>query len=205
MNKDIIIENAIKYFSKLPGFGPRSARRTILYFLKNKDVVRHIIDNLEEIEEKVGLCEVCFNISTLNKCDICLDESRDKSKICIVAEVDDIWNIEKSGIFNGLYHALGGSLSAVSNITPDKLTFNSLFSRFASCNFEEIIFANNLSVEGATTVFYIMDEIKKLQNNGAMKYIKITELANGIPMGASLEYMDEGTIEVAFKARKSIL
>ncbi len=205
MNKDAIIENAIKYFSKLPGFGPRSARRTILYFLKNKDVVRHIIDNLEEIEEKVGLCEVCFNIATLNKCDICLDESRDKSKICIVAEVDDIWNIEKSGIFNGLYHALGGSLSAVSNITPDKLTFNSLFSRFSSCNFEEIIFANNLSVEGATTVFYIMDEIKKLQNNGAMKDIKITELANGIPMGASLEYMDEGTIEVAFKARKSIL
>ena len=205
MKHDQLIESTIKYFSKLPGFGPRSAKKTVLFFLKNKDFIQNFITNLTELEQKIKLCEVCFNASTTNKCNICLDENRDKSKICVVSDIDDIWNIEKSLTFKGVYHSLCGNLSAVSGVTPDKLTIQSFLSRLSAGEFSEVIFANNLSIDGATTVFYIIDEIEKLQTQGIIKQdLMITELANGIPIGANLEYMDEGTIEVAFKGRREI-
>lgn len=204
MKNEPLIESAIRYFAKLPGFGPRSARKTMLYFLKNKDLIEDFVANLNQIKNQIKLCVECNNISIQETCDICLNPNREKNKICVVCDVDDIWSIEKSGTFKGLYHSLGGNLSAISGITPDKLNLQSLFSRLASNQFDEIIFANNTSIEGATTVFYIIDEIEKLQAQGTLKEIKITELANGIPLGASLEYMDEGTIEAAFNSRKSI-
>lgn len=203
MKNDLPIEKAIKYFSKLPGFGPRSARKIVLYFLKNKELIKSFVHNLHELETEVKICKVCHNISSFEICEICTNEKRERKKLCIVSEVDDIWNLEKTGIFDGIYHCLGGSLSAISGITPEKLNLSTLFNRLTIDDFEEIIFANNLSIEGATTVFYIIDEIKTLQSNGILKQdLKITELANGIPVGASLEYMDEGTIKIAFNSRK---
>jgi recombination protein RecR len=204
MQNNHLIEEAIKYFSKLPGFGPRSAKKTLLFFLKNKDLIEKFTHNLIELQNTIQLCEICHNICTSNICDICTSHTRNKKQLCVVCEVDDIWNIEKSTIFKGVYHCLGGNLSAISGITPEKLTIQSLLNRIIDEKFEEIIFANNLSIEGATTVFYIIDEIEKLQNQGKINNIKITELANGIPLGGNLEYMDEGTIEVAFKARRGI-
>jgi recombination protein RecR len=153
----------------------------------------------------VVTCRECHNLSSFEICEICSNQSREHSKICVVSEVDDIWSIEKSSIFKGVYHCLGGSLSAVAGITPEKLNLASFFHRLESGKFDEIIFANNLSIEGATTVFYIIEEVENLKSRGILKEdIKITELANGIPIGASLEYMDEGTIKVAFNSRKSV-
>ena len=120
-------------------------------------------------------------------------------------EVDDLWNFEKSGIFNGIYHCLGGSLSAIAGVTAEDLNIQSLFSRLATEQFDEIIFANNLSIEGATTTFYILEEIYELKEKGNLRQdLKITELANGIPVGGSLEFMDEGTIKASFNSRKTI-
>jgi recombination protein RecR len=206
MKEDLPITKAIRYFSKLPGFGPRSAKKVVLHFLKNGHIIKEFIQNLQELQEQVKVCKECHNLSTFEVCEICSSHNREHSKICIVSEVDDIWSIEKSGIFKGVYHCLGGSLSAVSGITPEKLNLASLFHRLESGKFDEVIFANNLSVEGATTVFYIIDEIESLKSKGVLpEDIKITELANGIPIGASLEYMDEGTIKVAFNSRKTLL
>jgi recombination protein RecR len=206
MKNDLPIEKAMRYFSKLPGFGPRSARRIILHFLKNKEIIKLFVENLHTLERDVKVCNICFNISSFEICEICTDERRERLKLCIVSEVDDLWSIEKSNTYKGLYHCLGGSLSAVSGITPEKLKLNSLFERLVKNDFEEIIFANNLSIEGATTVFYIIDEVENLKLQGAIrKDLKITELANGIPLGASLEFMDEGTIKLAFSARKLVL
>ena len=205
MKNDLPIEKAIRYFSKLPGFGPRSAKKIVLHFLKNKQIIKDFTQNLKELEENVMTCKECHNLSTFEICEICSNQNREHSKICIVSEVDDIWSIEKSGIFKGIYHCLGGSLSAVAGITPEKLNLASFFRRLESGKFDEIIFANNLSIEGATTVFYIMDEVESLKSRGFLKAdIKVTELANGIPIGASLEYMDEGTIKVAFNSRKTL-
>jgi recombination protein RecR len=205
MKTDLPIENAIKKFSKLPGFGPRSARKIILHFLKNKNIISEFIANLQELEREVKVCLECHNLSTFEVCEICSNENRERNKLCIVCDVDDIWSIEKSATFKGIYHSLGGSLSAVAGITPEKLNLASLFNRLTKNDFDEVIFANNLSVEGATTVFYIIDEIESLKSQGIIKEsLIITELANGIPIGASLEYMDEGTLKVAFSSRKTL-
>jgi recombination protein RecR len=200
------IEKAIRYFSKLPGFGPRSAKRVVLYFLKNKDtVINGFIDILKILEEKTTECQICHNITTEETCEICINSKRDNKVLCVVEEVDDLWNFEKSSVFNGLYHCLGGSLSAIEGITPEKLNIQSLRERLERGNFEEIIFANNLSVQGATTTFYIMEEIREMQQEGKLATdLKITELANGIPIGSSLEYIDEGTIKASFNLRRSI-
>lgn len=207
MEDDVLIEKTIKYFSKLPGFGPRAARRLVLYFLKNKDtVIGGFVEVLKLIEEKIKFCPKCHNITASNVCDICSNDKRNKTSLCIVSEVDDLWNFEKLNIFNGVYHCLGGSLSAISGITPEKLNIQSLLARLQKDVFEEIIFANNLSVEGATTTFYILEEIYNMQKAGLIgSNIKITELANGIPIGSSLEYMDEKTIKIAFDYRKDIV
>jgi recombination protein RecR len=206
MTQDLTIEKTIKYFAKIPGLGPRSAKRAVLHILKNKEVlVRGLIETLKDLEENIKECEICHNFTTLNVCEICSNQQREKNTLCIVEEVDDLWNFEKSGIFKGVYHCLGGSLSAVAGITPENLNLQSLFSRLSQGNFEEIIFANNLSVEGATTTFYILEEINQLKLAGVLKSdIKITELANGIPVGGSLEFMDEGTIKASFNSRKNI-
>ena len=204
MHKNVI-EEAILVLSKLPSFGPRSARRIVLHLLKNKEKVQTIIEALNNLKNQTGECKTCHNIISNEECKICANPLRDSTKLCILAEVDDMWNFEKAKTFNGLYHILGGSLSAISGVTPDKLTFQSLFERLKTGNFEEVIFANNLSPEGATTAFYIIEEIESLKRDGFISNdIKITELANGIPIGASLEYMDEGTIKAAFTSRKEI-
>lgn len=206
MTNNVLIEKAIKYFSKLPGFGPRSAKRTVLYFLKNKEqVVKGFIETLKALESETTSCKICHNITTSKTCDVCSNIKRDLTSLCVVEEVDDLWNFEKTGIFNGIYHCLGGSLSAISGVMPEHLNIQSLLARIADENFDEIIFANNLSVEGATTTFYILEEIYKMQTEGKVRPdLRITELANGIPIGGSLEYMDEGTIKIAFNSRKAI-
>lgn len=199
------IEKAIKLFSKLPSFGPRSAKRVVLYFIKNKNIIQNFVETLNELEKELQVCEKCHNICTTKICDICANEKRDQTKLCVVCEVDDLWHFEKSNIFSGLYHCLGGNLSAVSGITPEKLNIQSLFNRLINEDFQEIIFTNNLSPEGATTTFYILDEIAHLKSQGLVREdLKITELANGIPIGATIEYMDEGTIKAAFDARRNI-
>lgn len=207
MSKKSVIEEAVFLFSKLPSFGPRSAKRVILFLLKNKEKIHNLSEALSDLKHNTFECKTCHNITCNEEgCEICINPIRDPSKLCILAEVDDMWNLERTGTFNGMYHILGGNLSAISGITPEKLNFQSLFERLKTGAFKEIIFANNFSPEGATTSFYIIEEIEALKKSGhVLCDIKITELANGIPIGANLEYMDEGTIRLAFESRKNII
>lgn len=204
MENRSLIEKAIKYFARLPGLGPRSAKRIVLHFLKKRQT-SGIIEILKELEENIQECNVCYNIATNEKCEICSNDNRIQKILCVVAEPEDIWNFERGEMFKGRYHCLGGNLSAAHSITPDKLNIQSLLTRLLEEDIEEVIFANNLSIEGATTTFYIIEEISALQQEGKIdKSLKITELANGIPIGGALEYMDGGTIKAAFSSRKAI-
>lgn len=191
------LEELTSIFSKLPGLGPRSARRLVFYLLKNKqNLISEISNSLLKIKEDLTLCSICGNIDSEDPCKICSDESRVKIKICVVEEVSDLWAIEKSESFNGLYHVLGGVLSAIDGIGPDELNINSLVERSKSLKLEEIILATNVTAEGQITAQFIAD---KFVNDK----ILITRLAQGLPLGSELDYIDEGTLSTAIRARNT--
>lgn len=202
-----IIEDAIKLFSKLPGSGPRSARRTILHLLKTQSKISDIIKSLAILQANVAICSTCSNISANKQCEICTSPIRNNAILCIVEDVDDLWNLERTKTYKGMYHVLGGKLSAVDNILPHNLNIDAILQRLSDSNsvFEEIIFANNLSPQSQTTVFYILEQIRDLQKSGKIKEdLKITELAHGIPIGSNFEYMDDGTILASFNSRRVV-
>ena len=191
------LEELTNILSKLPGLGPRSARRLVFYLLKNKkNLILEISKSLIEVNNNLVLCEICGNIDQKNPCNICCDELRNKKKICIVEEVSDLWAIEKSESFKGLYHVLGGVLSAIDGIGPDELNIENLNSRLKDLNVEEVILATNATTEGQITAQYIAEMLKN-------KEILITRLAQGLPLGSELDYIDEGTLSTAIKARSS--
>lgn len=190
------INNLIKKISKLPSFGPRSARRFILHLLQNKDtVMESLINEMIEVKNKTRHCKICGNFDISEICSICSDPKRNDKIICVVEEVSDIWALEKSNIFNDKYHVLGGVLSAILGKTPEDLNINSLIERVKNNNIEEIIIAINPTIDGITTSYYLSEILQEFN-------VKISKLANGIPIGSELDYLDEGTINIAFKARE---
>jgi len=185
-------------FARLPGLGPRSARRVILHLLKKKETLMRPLSNaIKDTLDLVKNCDYCGNFDTLNPCNICSNPDRDKSVICVVENVADLWALERTGTFLGTYHVLGGLLDALDGIGPEELYINRLITRANSENVNEIILATSTTVPGQTTAHYIAECLKDSK-------VIVTGLAHGMPMGGELDYMDEGTIGHAIRARKSI-
>lgn len=195
MSKDIA--NAINNISKLPGLGPRSAKRLILHLLQNKDeLMVPILHTLSLLAESVVHCTHCGNLDQHSVCSLCNNQNRDHTTLCIVEDIIDLWALERGRIYNGIYHVLGCTLSAIDGIGPDKLNINTLERRIKQNNIKEVIIAINTTVEGQTTAHYIIEFIR------AFSQVTISSLANGIPMGGEMDYLDEGTLSIALNSRR---
>jgi recombination protein RecR len=191
------IERLIQLLSKLPGLGPRSARRAALVLLKKREALLEPLGAaMRDAAAVIKTCEVCGNLDTASPCSLCRDPRRDAHLLCVVEDVADLWALERAGVFRGKYHVLGGALSALDSITPEKLNVGSLVAR-AGAGVEEVILAMNATVEGQTTAHYLMDAL-------APSGVKVTRLAHGVPVGGELDYLDEGTLSHAFKARRAL-
>ena len=191
------IERLIQLLARLPGLGPRSARRAALHLIKKRDLLMAPLANaIQTAIEKIVVCATCGNIDTQNPCTVCTDLRRDATTIVVVADVADLWALERAGVFRGKYHVLGGALSALDGVTPEKLNVAPLLSRVGA-GVDEVILAMNATVEGQTTAHYLIDA---LTPSG----VKVTRLAHGVPVGGELDYLDEGTLSAAFKARRPL-
>ena len=185
----------VQLFSKLPGLGPRSARRAVFFILKNKEkLIPRLSPSLLSLKEELKDCARCGNIDIINPCNICNNYKRLKTKICVVEEVSDLWAIEKSNSFNGQYHVLGGVLSAIDGIGPEQLNITSLIKKSKDDNVDELILATNATVEGQLTAQFIAEQFSDTK-------ILVTRLAQGLPLGSELDYIDEGTLNTAFNSR----
>ncbi|MGC9953694.1 MAG: recombination mediator RecR [Rhizomicrobium sp.] len=190
------IERLIQLLAKLPGFGPRSARRAALALLKKREtLLEPLTSALGEASAAIKTCEICGNLDTTSPCALCRDPRRDSRVLCVVEDVADLWALERAGVFRGRYHVLGGALSALDGITPEQLNVAALLTR--AKDVDEVIIAVNATVEGQTTAHYLLDA---LASSGA----KVTRLAHGVPVGGELDYLDEGTLSAAFKARRAL-
>lgn len=190
------IENLIKVISKLPSLGTRSARRIVLHLLKKKEnVIPQLITSLQAVYDNIKVCEVCGNYDTVSPCSICSSQTREKGTLCIIQDISDLWALERGGLYKGTYHILGGVLSAIEGITPDDLNIDKLLIRIEQEAINEIILALPATVDGQITMHYISSLLKD-------KDIKLSTLAQGIPVGGELDYMDDGTIKLALDMRK---
>jgi recombination protein RecR len=189
------IERLIQLLAKLPGLGPRSARRAALVLLKKRDLLLEpLASAMQDAAAATRDCEICGNLDTISPCAICRDPRRDPHLLCVVEDVADLWALERAGVFRGRYHVLGGALSARVGITPERLSVAPLLERVKT-GVDEVILAMNATVEGQTTAHYLMDMLDGM---------KVTRLAHGVPVGGELDYLDEGTLSAAFKARRAL-
>lgn len=192
------LDQLFHYLGKLPGIGPRSAKRLGLHVLKQRDALMlPLADILREAAENVKECSACGNFDAHSPCAICEDPKRDKNTLCVVEDVADIWAMERGAVFRGQYHVLGGSLSAIEGRSPSDLRLHVLLERLEGVN--EVIIATSATVDGQTTAHYISHMIKQ-----ALPHMQVTRLAQGVPVGGELDYLDEGTIGAALEARKVI-
>ena len=192
------IDYLVRLMSKLPGLGIRSARRIVLHLLNNKEKEMLVLSNeIKQVAELVQSCSICGNMDTKETCHICLDDKRDKSIICVVENVGDLWAIERSSIFGGQYHVLGGVLSALDNVGPKDLKIENLVERARNENTKEVILANSATVDGQTTAHYLADQLSECN-------VLISRLAQGLPIGGELDFLDDGTITQALKARSEV-
>ncbi len=190
------IERLIQLLAKLPGLGPRSARRAALHLIKNRDrLLAPLTAAMAEARDKVRECSQCGNVDTVDPCTLCLDPRRDRTLICVVEEVGDLWALERASAWRGLYHVLGGTLSAVAGVRPEDLSIARLVERIASDGVREVVLAVNATVEGQTTAHYITERLQGLN-------IQTSRLAHGVPVGGELDYLDEGTLTAAMRARR---
>jgi len=195
-NQDIDI--LIALMAKLPGLGPRSARRAVLHLIKKRDILLSpLSDALYNVAQTARECLSCGNIDTKDICEICLNSKRGNGQICVVEDVSDLWAMERSNFFKGRYHVLGGNLSALDGVGPDELRIPHLVKRVKGENINEIILALNATVDGQTTAHYIADQLDEMD-------VAVTSLAQGVPIGGELDYLDDGTISAALNARKSV-
>lgn len=186
----------IDLLAKLPGLGPRSARRAALHLLKKPDqLLSPLAAALSDAAAKVSPCSICGNFDTVNPCSVCATPGRDATLVCAVEEVADLWAMERSGVFKGRYHVVGGALSALDGIGPEDLNIASLVQRAGSGEVKEIILALNATVDGQTTAHYITDRLAHLP-------VKVTRLAHGVPVGGELDHLDDGTIAAALASRR---
>lgn len=192
------IENFIKQIAKLPSLGKRSATRIALHLINRKDTdLQDLIETFTNIRNIVQICSVCGNFDTVSPCKICSDSARNNTTICIVADVASLWAIERSGVFNGTYHILGGVLSVPDGITPENLSIYPLVEKLKIGTVREVIIALPSTIDGKITAHYLSDKIKPFG-------VQITEIAQGVPMGGELDYLDDGTIIEAIKHRKDL-
>jgi recombination protein RecR len=191
------IERLVQLLSRLPGLGPRSARRAALALLKKKEtLMQPLTAALDEAARVIKSCTLCGNLDTSDPCGVCVDPRRDAGLICVVEDVADLWALERAGVFRGRYHVLGGTLSALDGRGPDQLNLGVLVERVKT-GVREVVLGLNATVEGQTTAHYVMDLISP-------SGVSVTRLAHGVPVGGELDYLDEGTLAAAFAARRAM-
>ena len=191
------IEKLVQLLAKLPGLGPRSARRAALVLLKKREALLEPLGQaMRDAAAAIRSCEICGNLDTVSPCSICRDPRRDPHLLCVVEDVADLWALERASVFKGHYHVLGGALSALDGVTPERLNVAPLAARVAN-GVGEVILAMNATVEGQTTAHYLVDVL-------AHSNVKVTRLAHGVPVGGELDYLDEGTLSAAFRARREM-
>ena len=194
------INKLINEISKLPGLGRKSAQRITLYLLKNKQkALLPLVQSLNAANIKIINCEICSNIDTSSPCSLCTNSKRDTLTICVVEDVSDLWTFERIGFYKGLYHVLGGSLSAINGIGINELSIQNLVKRVKKQNIKEVILALSTTVEGQTTSYVIADKLESIDN------LLVTRLAQGVPIGGEVHYLDENTLSTAFQSRKKII
>ncbi len=192
------IERLIRLLAKLPGLGPRSARRAALHLMKRREaVLAPLVAALAEARDRVKPCSICGNLDAGDRCAVCSDERRDSAVICVVEEVADVWALERTRAFRGRYHVLGGTLSALDGVGPEDLNIPRLVARAREARVREVILATSSTVDGQTTAHYITD---RLADCG----VSVTRLAQGVPVGGEIEYLDDGTLAAALKARRPL-
>ena len=192
------IETLTAALSRLPGLGPRSARRAVLWLIKRRETsLVQILDALAAVREALVECDTCGNIDTTNPCAICTDPRRDASSLCVVEEVADLWALDRARLFTGRYHVLGGRLSALEGIRPEDLAIDSLMARLGQGGVDEVVLAMNATLEGQTTAHYIAERLDAFP-------VRTTQLAHGLPVGGELDYLDEGTLAQALRARRPV-
>lgn len=191
------IDALIEMMAKLPGLGPRSARRAVLHLIRKRALLlTPLADVMQTVAATARECLNCGNVGTLDVCDLCTSEKRANGELCVVEDVADLWAMERSGVFKGRYHVLGGTLSALDAIGPDELRIPRLLNRIGAENITEVILALNATIDGQTTAHYIADQLDG--------QVTLTSLAQGVPIGGELDYLDDGTISAAMRARKAL-
>ena len=192
------IEALSQALARLPGLGPRSARRAVLHLMKKRQVaLEPLLVALQAVSEKLSTCSTCGNLDTTDPCAICRDPRRDERLLCVVEEVADLWALDRSRLFPGRFHVLGGRLSALEGVRPEDLTIDTLVNRIAAGGTDEVVLAMNATLEGQTTAHYLAERLEKFP-------IRLTQLAHGLPVGGELDYLDEGTLAQALRARRPV-
>ncbi len=192
------LERLIQTLARLPGLGPRSARRAVLQMIaKRQTLMEPLIAALASVSQTLSQCQVCGNIDTIDPCALCADPRRDPGLLCVVEGVADLWALDRSSLFGGRYHVLGGRLSALDGVRPEDLRIDGLLARVASGGVQEVILALNATLEGQTTAHYLADQL-------AAYPVRVTQLAHGMPVGGELDYLDDGTLAQALKARRPL-
>jgi len=192
------IETLSSALAKLPGLGPRSARRVVLWLVKRRETsLMHLLAALTEVRDRLAECDLCGNVDTQNPCAVCADPRRDQRQLCVVEDVADLWALDRAKLFAGRYHVLGGKLSALDGVRPEDLSIDRLMERVAAGGIDEVVLAMNATLEGQTTAHYIADKLSAYP-------LRITQLAHGLPVGGELDYLDEGTLAQALRARRPV-
>jgi recombination protein RecR len=192
------IETLTSALSRLPGLGPRSARRAVLWLIKRRETsLPQLLEALANVRERLVECATCGNIDTSDPCGVCADPRRDARSLCVVEDVADLWALDRARLFTGRYQVLGGRLSALDGVRPEDLTIGKLVDRVAAGGIDEVVLAMNATLEGQTTAHYIAERLESYP-------VRITQLAHGLPVGGELDYLDEGTLAQAIRARRPI-
>jgi len=192
------IEGLTQALARLPGLGPRSARRAVLHLMKKREgALEPLLAALQSVAANLSTCSTCGNLDTANPCAICRDMRRDERLLCVVEEVADLWALDRSRLFPGRFHVLGGRLSALEGIRPEDLAIDSLVARLSVGGIDEVVLAMNATLEGQTTAHYLAGRLDKFP-------IRLTQLAHGLPVGGELDYLDEGTLAQALRARRPV-
>ncbi|OQW72815.1 MAG: recombination protein RecR [Sphingomonas sp. 28-62-20] len=192
------IDALTQALARLPGLGPRSARRAVLHLLKKRETALDPLRAaLDAVGDRLTACDTCGNVDTTNPCGICADPRRDQRLLCVVEEVADLWALDRSRLFPGRFHILGGKLSALDGVRPEDLSIDQLVRRIAAGGIDEVVLAMNATLEGQTTAHYIAERIEQFP-------VRVTQLAHGLPVGGELDYLDEGTLAQALRARRPV-
>lgn len=192
------IEKLAGALARLPGLGPRSARRAVLWLIKRREsALPQLLEALVTVQEALVECRTCGNVDTCDPCAICTDPRRDPRALCVVEDVADLWALDRAHLFTGRYHVLGGRLSALEGVRPEDLTIGKLLERVEAGGIDEVVLAMNATLEGQTTAHYLVERLEGFS-------VRITQLAHGLPVGGELDYLDEGTLAQALRARRPV-